>query len=90
MGVHVTGPYEGQIKPPLEVVVVSLKEFFLEHGTPEKTIDTLLRDISDDVKGDKAREIPLVSYSIETNLNSPAYGSINFTGCFAAMLEHSV
>ena len=67
-----------------------LKEFFLEHGTPEKTIDTLLRDISDDVKGDKAREIPLVSYSIETNLNSPAYGSINFTGYFAAMLEHSV
>ena len=23
LGVHVTGPYEGQIKPPLEVVVVS-------------------------------------------------------------------
>ena len=25
LGEHVTGPYEGQLKPPLEVVVVTLE-----------------------------------------------------------------
>lgn len=66
-----------------------LREFLLEHGMSEEAVDLLLRDISEERKEDKAREVPLVSYSIETNAESPAYGSINFKGYLAAMLERS-
>lgn len=29
LGEHVTGPYEGQLKPPLEVVVVTRNKMYL-------------------------------------------------------------
>ena len=34
LGAHVIGPYEGQPKPPLEVVVVTLREKMYQYNMP--------------------------------------------------------
>ncbi len=54
---HVTGPYEGHIKPPLEVVVVSLKSKAPQKAVVLGTVEffwKMIRQIGDEACVDMA------------------------------------
>lgn len=57
-----------------------VKEYFLENGTPEEVADSLF----------EGERLALVTYELDTNKNSPVYGSISFTGYLAGILEHAM
>ena len=60
-----------------------LKEYLLANGMPQEAVDWVFEE------KDQPRH-PLASYELDTNPNSPAYGTVVFHGYLAAMLEHAL
>ena len=60
-----------------------IREYFLANEMPEEVADWVLEE-------KEAPRHPMVSFELDTNPDSPAYGTVVFHGYLAAMVEHAL